>query len=97
MDYNPKLTRTAPPEVRRAAKGQIEHPGEIENVVWQTRPAVPSDYENALGDAFETVFGEGITDLDALIARLNELGVGTPDGEAWTSESFQAHMRRLDG
>jgi len=62
---------------------------------WQTRPAPPSEYENALGDALEALFSREIYDLDAIVAGLNESGPAAPDGEPWTEASFQAAMKRL--
>lgn len=96
MDHNPHLKSwTAPTPNKVAGKGRIEIPGEVENIVWQTRASAPSDYENALGDAIETAFGEGHYDLEPLVARINELGVRTPDGTLWTQDRFTAEMARL--
>lgn len=96
QDHNPLLksflagARGTEPE-----KGHIEYAGEARNIEWQTRPAAPSDYENALGDALVACFEEGIDELAPLVARLNELAVKTPDGQAWTEENFQAVLARL--
>ena len=96
QDHNPLLkaflvaARGADPE-----KGRIEHADDASNIEWQTRPAPPSDYENALGDALVAGFEEGIEDLAPLVARLNELGIKTPDGQAWTEENFETVLARL--
>ena len=96
MDHNPHLKSWAVPAPNKVAgKGRIEIPDDAENIVWQTRAAAPSDYENALGDAIETAFGEGHYELEPLVARINELGVRTPDGALWTQDSFTAEMARL--
>jgi len=98
VDHNPFLKpwlRPAPNEV--GGKGRIERPGEAENIVWQTRWAPPTEYENRLGDALEVCFSEGIEELAPLIERLNEMGVLAPDGAAWTAESFEREMERLGG
>jgi hypothetical protein len=76
-------------------KGRIEHAENAQNIEWQTRPAPPSDYENALGDALVACFEDGIDGLAPLVARLNELAIKTPDGQAWTEENFQAVLARL--
>jgi len=61
----------------------------------QARTHPPTVYENELGDALEGAFAAGIWDLDALVERLNETGLRTPEGQAWTPGRFQAVMARL--
>ena len=96
MDYNPHLKPWSKPLPNSAAgKGTIEKPGEVENLVWQNRSAEPSGYELSLADTLEIIFGEGVDDLEGLVGRLNELGSQTPDGNAWTPDSFEAEMARL--
>jgi len=96
MDYNPHLKPWHRPQPNNSAgKGYIETPGKSENLVWQTRSASPSAYETGLADALESVFGDGITELEGVVARLNELGVQAPEGEAWTVGRFEAEMARL--
>ncbi|MEO1225999.1 MAG: recombinase-like helix-turn-helix domain-containing protein [Pseudomonadota bacterium] len=96
MDHNPHLKSWAAPTPNKiAGKGQVEIPAEAENIVWQTRAAPPSAYENALGDAIETAFGEGHYDLAPLVARINELGVMSPEGTPWTEDRFKTEMARL--
>lgn len=96
QDHNPLLkahlgkARGADPE-----KGRIDHTENAQNIEWQTRPAPPSDYENALGDALVACFEDGIDGLAPLVARLNELAIKTPDGQAWTEENFQTVLARL--
>ena len=96
QDHNPLLkafltdARGSDPE-----KGRIEQVDETQNIEWQTRPAPPSDYENALGDALVACFEEGIDELAPLVKRLNELAVKTPDGAAWTADNFQSVLARL--
>ena len=62
---------------------------------WQFRVAPPTGYEDRLSDALEAAFAAGIHDLPALAAALNEAGLATPDGEAWTEANFPAAMQRL--
>lgn len=45
-------------------------------------------WENALGDALEAAFTDGVRELDALVERLNASAVRPPDGEPWTAERF---------
>ena len=61
----------------------------------QARSRAPTVYENELGDALEAAFAAGTSDIDALVARLNDDGLRTPEGEAWTVERFQAVIARL--
>ncbi len=98
MDHNPLLKPWIRPKPEDAAgKGWIERPAAVANVVWQTRAAPPSEYENKLGDALVACFGAGIVELNALIARLNEMGVLAPDGTRWTAAAFEREMARLGG
>jgi len=96
MDFNPYLKPWLEPRPNEeAGKGEIERPSEIRNIVWQTRSAAPTEYENRLGDALETVFESGAVELPDVVAGLNALGVRTPDGRPWTPESFQVELKRL--
>ena len=61
----------------------------------QARKRTPTAYENELGDALEAAFGAGVSELDALVARLNADGLRTPEGTEWTPDRFQAVMKRL--
>lgn len=98
MDHNPLLKPWIRPKPEDSAgKGSIERPDAVVNLVWQTRPAPPSEYEIRLGDALVECFGAGIEDLDALVARLNAMGVQAPDGAKWTAASFEREMARLGG
>ena len=95
-DFNPKLKPWNKPEPNKVAgKGVIENPATVENMVWQTRFALPSDYENQLGDALIAAFEQGIEDLKPLVTKLNELGTRAPDGALWTPDTFEAEMARL--
>lgn len=98
MTHNPLLKPWIRPRPDDAAgKGSIERPDAVVNIVWQTRAAPPSEYENRLGDALVECFAAGIEELGALVARLNELGVQAPDGTPWTAASFEREMARLGG
>ncbi|NIR39349.1 MAG: hypothetical protein GWO22_26310, partial [Actinobacteria bacterium] len=95
-DLNPFLARPDAEAVDpRAGRGRIEVPGSFANIPWQTRERRPTDYENRLGDALETCFSEGITELAALVSRLNALGVPDPDDAPWTEASFMEAMQAL--
>ena len=93
VDHNPFLKRALHPGAGAPAKGSIE-PLESENFVWQTRAAPPTDYENALADALERVFGEGAETPAEVVKGLNALGFRRPDGGAWDEPGFEAEMRR---
>ncbi len=96
MDHNPALTPWKRPQPNEeAGKGRILRPGEGENLVWQTRAAPPSAYEEGLADALIACFEAGIEELEPLVARLNEMGVMAPDGSPWTPESFTREAARL--
>ncbi len=95
VDINPYLARLRAQSDTDGAKGSIERPGESPNIPWQTRAALPTDYENRLGDALEQVFEGGGTELADVVAQLNTLGCPAPDGQPWTAERFTETMRAL--
>ena len=69
---------------------------EPENVVWQTRIDAPPDaYAMALADALEATFGQGIHDIDGIVARLNETGPRPAAAAAWTPSVLEAELVRL--
>ncbi|MGO4332282.1 recombinase-like helix-turn-helix domain-containing protein [Cupriavidus sp. 2TAF22] len=96
LAYNPNLApweRPAPNNV--AGKGHIEQPGKVANVVWQTRAAAPTAYENALGDALEAAFEAGALNPADLVRAFNQAGFLGADGQAWSEERLLAELRRL--
>jgi hypothetical protein len=94
LDHNPFLEQQARAVSQEPAKGEIE-PRSPSNLVWQTRSAPPTEYESRLADALEQVFEEGHETLDGVVARLNAMGMQTPDGKDWDEASFQAIIKRL--
>ena len=96
MDYNPHLNRLQRSKSNQeAAKGTIEKPDEVTNLVHQTRGNSPTEHENLLGNALEKIFGSGIVDLKDIINRLNEMGVRAPNGDDWSEKSFRSEMENL--
>jgi hypothetical protein len=95
VDHNPFLKRSREPRPDAPSKGEIEAPGQSVNLVWQTRVAAPTDYENRLGDALERVFGEGAQSLADVVARLNAIPFPAPNGKPWDEASFAAEIKRL--
>lgn len=96
QDYNPFLQAFV--ERRRAevaGRGQIFGGPDRELIVWQTRPAPPTDFELTLAAALEQIFAQKIHDLPGIVAALNRDGVRTRQGEAWTEASFVATFREL--
>jgi hypothetical protein len=96
-DFNPYLRpwTAARPSARGGAGSYESYGPELKNIPWQTRAAAPTAYENELADAMEKAFDEGVTELPALVKRLNQLGVQSTDGQPWTDDSLQAELRRL--
>jgi hypothetical protein len=75
--------------------GHIFASAERDLIQWQTRPAVPTEYESTLADALEQIFAERTYDLPEIVAALNREGVRTPSGDAWTERNFQDTLREL--
>ncbi|MFN0161641.1 MAG: recombinase-like helix-turn-helix domain-containing protein [Burkholderiales bacterium] len=96
QEFNPYLKpwKAAQPN-NVAGKGQIEVPGQVDNIVWQTRAAPPTAYENALGDALEVAFTGGAETAEAVVESLNTQAFRCADGSAWTVATFEAEMARL--
>ena len=67
----------------------------LSNETYQHRSAPPTAYENLLGDSIERAVGQGIHELDALVAYLNKAGPAGPDAQPWTAASFEKEMARL--
>src|SRR5258706_14324072 len=92
-DVNPWIA--AGPTGTKGGEHTLETPGAARNVAWQTRAALPSEYENALADALQGIFAAEIYDLPGIVAGLDRAGLKTAAGVAWTEASFVAEMARL--
>lgn len=96
LDHNPNLKPWEKPAPNNAAgKGKVEAPGQASNIVWQTRAVVPTEFENALGDALEKVFEAGATTLEQVVDGLNGIAFRTSDGQPWTAARFETEMARF--
>ncbi len=93
-DYNPELSMQDDPRRNKGGAETIEMPERVENISWQTRAAPPTAAENALADALQSIFAEGIEELPGIVERLNALAVPGPSG-LWTEESFRREIARL--
>jgi hypothetical protein len=64
--------------------------------IWQQRRGrAPTAREDAMGEALERIFDDGVEDLDGIVARLAELGVAAADGGKWTAELFREEIAKL--
>ena len=98
VNFNPYLKPWRAPELTNAAgKGVIEEPNKPWSMVWQTRRAEPTTYENDFGDALEKVFSAGALELDEVASGLNALGFRMRSGQKWTNETLAAELRALAG
>lgn len=61
----------------------------------QTRTHEPTQWQQELANAIESVFAKGARELDEVIAGLNGTRVRPPTGADWTPENFTALMREL--
>jgi hypothetical protein len=92
-DANPWLGPD--PFGNKGGEPTLERPGEARNLVWQSRVAAPTDGENRLADALQTIFADAVYDLPGIVARLNQAGLAGPGGAAWTEAAFVAELARL--
>ena len=96
QDFNPYLEayQNARPN-KVAGVGQIFAGADRDLIVWQTRPAVPSEYELTLADTLEQIFSQRIYGLADVVAALNREGIRTPTGEVWTERNFERTFQQL--
>ena len=95
-EYNPKLKNwLANTPNKEAGINNIQKTQDVELIVWQTRPNVPSEYELSLAEHLINSFDEGVTDIKQLVAKLNESGLRHKGGQPFTVESFSAEMSKL--
>ena len=59
----------------------------------RARPSTP--YEDLLGDSIERAFASDITELMPLIEYLNRSGPLGPNGQPWTTETYEAQIKTL--
>ena len=96
QDFNPYLQAfRAARRSEAAGKGQIYNAPERELIIWQTRPAPPSEFELSLAAALEQIFAQRIYELPDIVAALNRDGPRTREGAAWTEANFVATFREL--
>lgn len=78
-----------------AGINNIQIPGQVEHLVWQTRYKVPTVYERDFVKNLLIAFATGVTELVDLTKILNQQGFRRESGEEWTIESFTEEMQRL--
>jgi len=61
----------------------------------QTRTHEPTQWQQELANAIESVFVKGARELDEVVAGLNGTRVRPPNGADWTPENFTSLMREL--
>ena len=70
-------------------------PGSAPDLGRQTKPTpYPPDVVR-FGDALERIMGEGIHDLEGIVAQLNARGVTAAGHVRWTPQSFSAFVADL--
>lgn len=61
----------------------------------QARKRPPTLYEDLLGDAIERAYQAGVHDLQGLVQALNDSGLASPGGLAWTEEIYRQEIAVL--
>ena len=72
-----------------------EDPATTQNIVFQTRGAALTRFEEELADALMTAYAEDATELDAVASALNAQAVRDRNGASWTGESLAAELAAL--
>lgn len=95
-EFNEKLAKwiNATPS-SEAGINNIQIPGQVDHLVWQTRSRAPSQYELDLVQHLIQAFNNDVYELDVLTKVLNQQGFRTMAGEVWSIESFSKEMQRL--
>ncbi|WP_326537453.1 recombinase-like helix-turn-helix domain-containing protein [Pseudorhodoferax sp.] len=62
----------------------------------QARQRPATTYEDLLGDALERAFAGGVQDLPGLVQALNDSGLASPSGKAWTEEIYRQEIAALE-
>lgn len=78
----------------KGGKGTIETYDNVEHIIWQTRSAEPTEYENNFGDALEIVLAE-THELPEIVEKLNALGLHNRDGSLFTEDNLKLELSRL--
>ena len=95
-EFNPLLARAGTAQEPKGSPAGLEVPDKVENIGWQTRPALPTPAEDALADALQAIFNEEVYELAKVVEGLNRRGVKPPSGAArWTEEIFRSELARL--
>jgi hypothetical protein len=92
--YNPWLA----PDRHRDTKGDqrsIEPAAGGANIVFQTRGAALSPFEDRLADALMAVFDDGATELEQVATGLNAREAYDADHQPWTADSLAACLHTL--
>ncbi|WP_130802232.1 recombinase-like helix-turn-helix domain-containing protein [Acinetobacter ihumii] len=94
--FNEKLANwiNATP-AKDAGINNIQIPGQVEHLVWQTRYKEPTVYEQDFVQHLIQAFAAGVTELNDLVSALNQQGFRRESGEVWTMQSFTEEMQRL--
>jgi len=92
MDWNPWLSKT---HQNKGGTDYLETYDPPTLLPWQTRSAQPTEFEQALADALQEIFGEEVYDLPDIVSLLNKSGVNPPEEGDWTEANFQSVMKRL--
>jgi hypothetical protein len=72
----------------------LEDPHTVVNITCQTAGREAEAFELRLADALMAVFAEGVTELEMVVAELNQRGFSAHDGSTWTVTNFQAQLAR---
>lgn len=61
----------------------------------QARQRPATTYEDLLAELIERAYANGVHDLPGLVEQLNDSGLVTPSGQAWTEDLYRKEMAVL--
>lgn len=95
LELNPFLTPAA-----AGSKGGglfTEAPSAVENIIFQTRGASLTAFEDRLADQLMSAFSQGAVELAEVVETMNREGGLDDQGRAWTADSLEAVLKTLGG
>lgn len=93
LELNPFLTSAG--SGRKGGGLFTEAPHEVDNIVFQTRGAPLTDFEDRLAESLMAAFSQGASELSEVVQAMNAGGGVDDQGQAWTEDRLEAVLESL--